>query len=323
MRFNSLAWVLFLLLLAGVGGGLVWIYLPTNSATAEMEAAGGLLYGVIAVWLVAWLAVVQLVRLEFRSIGAKRLVWLAPIIFGLTIVFLWESLCRIYQVPQVILPMPSLIVERMVRSYFLMMADLGQTARAIGFGYVVGGLIGFVVALAMDRVPFLQRGLLPYCTMVSTLPIVGIAPIMVMWFGFDWQSKAAVVIIMVFFPMMVNMTAGLAATHRYENELLKTYGAGYWQSLWRLRLPATMPFVFNALKINTTLALIGAIVAEFFGTPIVGMGFRINSEVGRMNLDFVWATIVVASILGTGFILFLNWLERRITFWHPSIRNSQ
>jgi NitT/TauT family transport system permease protein len=147
-------------------------------------------------------------------------------------------------------------------------------------GYVIGCAAGFVIAILVDRVPFLRRGLLPVGNLVSALPIIGIAPIMVMWFGFDWPSKAAVVVVMTFFPMLVNTVAGLAAAGAQERDLMRTYAAGYWHSLVKLRLPAALPFIFNALKINSTLALIGAIVAEFFGTPIVGMGFRISTRWG-------------------------------------------
>jgi NitT/TauT family transport system permease protein len=171
-------------------------------------------------------------------------------------------------------------------------------------------------------VPFLRRGLLPLGNFVAALPIIGIAPIMVMWFGFDWHSKAAVVVIMTFFPMLVNTVTGLAAAGELERDLMRSYGASYWSTLVRLRLPAAMPFVFNALKINSTLALIGAIVAEFFGTPIVGMGFRISTEVGRMALDTVWAEILVAAIAGSVFYGLIALVERAITFWHPSYRRS-
>ena len=155
---------------------------------------------------------------------------------------------------------------------------------------------GPVVAILIDRSPFLQRGLLPIGNFVSALPIVGIAPIMVMWFGFDWHSKAAVVVVMTFFPMLVNAIAGLSSAGSMERDLMKTYAADYWQTLLSLRLPAALPFIFTALKINTTLAMIGAIVAEFFGMPIVGMGFRISTEVGHLSIDMVWATIVVAAL---------------------------
>ncbi|TJV28621.1 MAG: ABC transporter permease, partial [Mesorhizobium sp.] len=187
---------------------------------------------------------------------------------------------------------------------------------------VVGSGAGFLAAIAADRVPFLRRGLLPIGNMVSALPIIGVAPIMVMWFGFDWQSKAAVVIIMTFFPMLVNTVAGLAASGHMERDLMRTYASSYWQTLFKLRLPAAAPFIFNALKINSTLALIGAIVAEFFGTPVVGMGFRISTEVGRMNIDMVWAEIAVAALAGSVFYGVVALFERAVTFWHPSVRGG-
>ena len=103
---------------------------------------------------------------------------------------------------------------------------------------------------------------------------------------------------------------------------MRTYASDYWQTLVRLRLRAASPFIFNALKINSTLALIGAIVAEFFGTPVVGMGFRISTEVGRMNVDMVWAEIAVAALAGSLFYGVLALIERAVTFWHPSVRGG-
>jgi NitT/TauT family transport system permease protein len=185
---------------------------------------------------------------------------------------------------------------------------------------MIGCLSGFVVAIIADRIPFLRRGLLPLGNFVSALPVIGIAPIMVMWFGFDWPSKAAVVVVMTFFPMLINTVAGLAAAGRLERDLMHSYAAGYWTGLIKLRLPVALPFIFNALKINSTLALIGAIVAEFFGTPIVGMGFRISIEVARMALDMVWAEIALAAIAGSAFYGIIALVERAATFWHPSYR---
>ena len=157
------------------------------------------------------------------------------------------------------------------------------------------------MAIVAHRFTFLGRGLLPLGNFVSALPIVGIAPIMVMWFGFDWPSKAAVVAVITFFPMLVNTLAGLAAAGAIERDLMRSYGAAPAQTLVKLHLPAAMPFIFNALKINSTLALIGAIVAEFFGTPTAGIGFRISIEVARMSLDMVWAEIALAALAGMAF----------------------
>ena len=222
------------------------------------------------------------------------------------------------------MPPPSAIGVRLADNVSLLAADFVQTfVKSVLSGYVLGCGLGFVVAIAIDRSPFLKRGLLPLGNFVSALPMVGIAPIMVLWFGFDWPSKAAVVVIMTFFPMLVNTVAGLNASGRLERDMMRTYAASYWQTLFKLRLPAAAPFIFTALKINSTLALIGAIVAEFFGTPVVGMGFRISTAVGRMDVDLVWAEIAVAAVAGSVFYAVIALIERGVTFWHPSVRGGR
>ena len=280
--------------------------------------------GCVAVWLAAWALVEIIVRRGPRRGWAGRAAALAvPVIFGATLLFWWEAIVRGLGVPAVILPPPSAIASRIAASPGMLAADFAQTMKGLAAGYVIGCGGGFLVALAIDRTPFLQRGLLPLGTLISALPVVGVAPIMVMWFGFDWPSKAAVVAAMTFFPMLVNVNAGLAATTPLDRDLMSTYAASYGVALRKLRLPAALPFIFNGLKICTTLALIGAIVAEFFGTPIVGMGFRINAEVGRMNIDTVWATIAVAALSGSLLYGLVALAERRTTFWHPSFRGRQ
>ena len=290
-------------------------------AGLDGKATWGFWAAVIAVWLTAWRVVTALIAAGREGRLARTLVNIGvPLVFGATLLFLWEVIVRGTGVPSVILPAPSAIFARLASSVPTLAVDFVQTLHGVAAGYVIGCGAGFLVAVLMDRVPFLQRGLLPIGNLVSALPIVGVAPIMVMWFGFDWQSKAAVVVIMTFFPMLVNTNAGLAATGAMERDLMKTYAANYPATLLKLRLPAALPFVFNGLKICSTLALIGAIVAEFFGTPIYGMGFRINAEVGRMNIDMVWATIVVAALFGSLFYGLIGLIERQVTFWHASYR---
>jgi NitT/TauT family transport system permease protein len=247
----------------------------------------------------------------------------APVLFGVVICYLWEVAVRGFGVPGVLMPAPSAIAVRFVHALPVLGEDFTQTIlRGVLAGYAIGCGAGLGVAILAHRFSFLGRGLLPLGNFVSALPIVGIAPIMVMWFGFDWQSKAAVVAVITFFPMLVNALAGLDAAAAIDRDLLRSYGANYPQSLTRLYLPAALPFIFNALKINSTLALIGAIVAEFFGTPTRGMGFRISIEVARMSLDMVWAEIALAAIAGMSFYALIAAAERAATFWHPSQRTS-
>lgn len=273
----------------------------------------------MAFWLAAWWLNSWIAGSALRNRRAGKLA--VPAIFGITVLVIWECLVIGLEVSPVILPAPTAIAAKFAVSTEVLWGDFVQTVlKGAVSGYVIGCGAACLVSLAVDRVPFLQRGLLPIGNFVAALPIVGIAPILVNWFGFDWQSKAAVVVAMVFFPMLVNTVQGLADTTTMQRDLMRTYSANYWQTLFKLRLPAAMPFIFNGLKISTTLALIGAIVAEYFGSPTRGMGFRISTEVGVLGLDMVWAEITVAAIAGSAFYGAMALMEKGATFWHPSQR---
>ncbi len=271
----------------------------------------------LAIWAIGWWSNVLLSRRpKTRATGLA-----VPAIFGITLILIWECMVRGLEISPVLLPPPSMIAARFGASTGILWEDFVQTViKGALTGYVMGCGAAFLIAVLIDRFPFLQRGLLPVGNFVAALPIIGMAPILVMWFGFDWQSKAAVVVVMVFFPMLVNTVQGLQATDHMQRDLMRTYAASYMQTLLKLRLPAAMPFIFNGLKIATTLALIGAIVAEFFGSPIKGMGFRISTSVGQLALDLVWAEIVVAAVVGSAFYGGVALLEKAVTFWHPSQR---
>ena len=278
-----------------------------------------------AVWMFAWLFIEQMsIALTDKLLPEKPLGLVIPLVFGVMLLFVWEIVTRGADVPAVLLPPPSAIWLKLIDSVPILYADFIQTfVKSVLTGYVMGCGAGFAIAILVDRSPFLKRGLLPIGNFVSALPIIGIAPIMVMWFGFDWPSKAAVVVASTFFPMLVNTVAGLNESTQIERDLMRTYAASYWQTLYKMRLPEAAPFIFNALKINSTLALIGAIVAEFFGTPIVGMGFRISTEVGKLAIDLVWAEIAVAAVAGSAFYGIIALIERAVTFWHPSVRKGR
>lgn len=242
-------------------------------------------------------------------------------LFGLWVLYFWQVLVVAFEVPRVLLPAPNLIMHAMLENAPRLWGDFVQTViKAVLTGWLLGSGLGFAVAIAIDRFPFFQRGLLPLASLTSTVPLVAVAPIAIMWFGFEWPSKAAVVVVMTFFPMLVSTLAGLQASGKLERELMRSYAASYGRTLWALRLPAAVPFMFGALKVNASLALIGAIVAEFFGSPTVGLGFRISTEASRMNMALVWGAMVVAAVTGSVAYALLARLERRVAFWHPSVR---
>jgi NitT/TauT family transport system permease protein len=277
-----------------------------------------------------WLATIALAAMAVWSIqraaaldGARWVGLLTAAIFGLWIVYFWQLLVTAFEVPRVLLPAPLRIMDSMAEHSGTLWRDFVQTVgKAVFTGWVIGCSLGFAVAVAIDRMPFLQRGLLPVASLTSAVPLVGVAPIAVMWFGFEWPSKAAVVVLMTFFPMLVSTLAGLKAAGKLELELMHSYAANYWRTLLALRLPSALPFIFGALKVNATLALIGAIVAEFFGSPTVGLGFRISTESAKMNMSLVWGAIVVAAVTGSVAYALLVQLERRAAFWHPSVRET-
>ena len=274
--------------------------------------------GMALVFAVAVLSVIRVAGVESRWAGM-----LTAGLFGLWVLLFWEVLVRALDVPRVLLPTPSSIMGSMADHGDKLWGDFVQTVgKAVLIGWAMGCGLGFLVAVAIDRMPFLQRGLLPVASLTSAIPLVGVAPIAVMWFGFEWPSKAAVVVLMTFFPMLVSTLAGLKAAGKLERELMYSYAASYPRTLLALRLPAALPFIFGALKVNATLALIGAIVAEFFGSPTVGLGFRISTESARMNMPLVWGAIVVAAVTGSVAYALLVQLERRVAFWHPSVREG-
>jgi len=315
----------------------------TPTARAGWAVLSGTVLAAILWWLVTearkqpdfkplHLAVPLVATLLLAGLGVRRVAaldgkpWYATAtaaLFGLWILYFWQVGVTLFNVPRVLLPSPAWIGQMLVDRWDTLARDFVQTVgKAVVVGWALGSGLGFAVGVAIDRAPFLQRGLLPLANLTSTVPLVAVAPIMVMWFGFEWPSKAAVVVLMTFFPMLVATLAGLQAAGKLELELMRTYAASYARTLIDLRLPMAMPFIFSALKVNATLALIGAIVAEFFGSPTVGLGFRISTEAARMNMGLVWGAIVVAAVTGSVAYALLVQMERRVAFWHPSVRSK-
>jgi len=274
-------------------------------------------WGTIVFWILAWSANIWIARQKER----KLLNLFPPILFGGSIILVWQASVVYFEVSPIILPPPSAIYYKFISSIPILWGDFVQTAiKGALSGYIIGCLVAFTVSLIADKFKFFERGVLPIGNFLAAMPIIGIAPILVMWYGYGWQSKAAVVAVMVFFPILVNTIQGMKMSDKIHRDLMQTYNASYLQTFFKLRLSTAMPFIFNGLKICTTLALIGAIVAEFFGSPIRGMGFRISTEAPRFALDMVWAEITVAAMAGSLFYGGVVLLEKWITFWHPSQR---
>lgn len=221
-------------------------------------------------------------------------------------------------VPAFILPTPTAVAQAALDPEGELLFHFGITALEAVGGLVVGSLIAFLIAVLFVHVPPLEDALYPWAIVLQTIPLVAIAPMLVIWFGNGMVSRAVMSGIFAFFPMLVNSVRGLRQADRATLELLQSYAVSRWQLFWTLRLPNSLPFIFTGLKIASTLAVIGAIVGEFAGAN-KGLGFVITVSTYYLNTDRTFAAIAFASIMGISLYLLLIVLERKLVFWQEKI----
>jgi NitT/TauT family transport system permease protein len=220
------------------------------------------------------------------------------------------------------LPYPDQIVEAVLDRRDVLWRDAIEfTGPEAAGGLILGAAAGFACAVLLASVPFLQRGVLPIAASLNSIPIIAISPIAVLWLGFGQPSKIAVVALMTFAPMVVNAFKGLYSIDRESLELMASLAADPWQVFLKLRLPHSLPYVFTALKVGTTLAMIGALVAEFFNAQR-GLGVTLSTNIQVAKMPLAWAAIVVAAILGLVLFGVVGLIERAVIPWHVSFRSG-
>ncbi len=242
----------------------------------------------------------------------------------LLVLLVWEGLVVGFRVPKGIFPRVSDIWSALLASWPVLLDDSYVTfVKEVLLGFGIGLTTGYLAGVAISASRFLQRGFLPLATAFGAVPIVGLAPVLGRAFGVDWQSKAAVVVIVTFFPVVLNTVQGLTRVDPLRLELLRAYAATPRQVFLALRLPNSLPFVFNALKISVVVAIVSVIVAEFLiPGPPNGLGQRISLSAHRGAFDVVFAAILVSSLISMALYALITVLERLTTSWHPSARGS-
>jgi NitT/TauT family transport system permease protein len=188
-------------------------------------------------------------------------------------------------------------------------------------GLLIGGLGGFACAVACASIGFLRRGALPVLASLNSIPIIAISPIAVLWLGFGPPSKIAVVALMTFAPMLVNAFKGLYSIDDQSVQLMISLAASPADVFWKLRLPHSLPYVFSALKVGTTLAMIGAVVSEFFNAQR-GLGVDLSNNIQVAKMPMAWAAIVAAALLGLLLFALVSAVERALIPWHISFRQE-
>ncbi len=235
------------------------------------------------------------------------------------VVTLWEVVLGVLGVKQFLLPRPSVILAALVTEWATLVEGLRYTAvEAIG-GLAIGSVLALVVALATARWVFARETLVPVAIAANSMPIIAFAPITNNWFGSESPaSRMTIVAVMVFFPIMVNTVRGLTMVDASAIELMRSYAASDWQVLRRLRIPNALPYVLTAFRVATTLAVIGAVIGEYFGGPRQALGIYITGEATLFRFANAWAAIIMACLLGMSLYLVVLLAERTLIPWHAS-----
>ena len=233
----------------------------------------------------------------------------------------WELWVRIDNTPVYILPAPSEILARLF-------GDIGYFARGgwttlyeALLGFLLGSSVAIVGAILMAHSRMLEKGLFPLAVLVKVVPMVAVAPLFIIWFGFGATPKIIIAALITFFPVLVNAITGFRAVHPTALAFLQSLHASKAEVFFKLRVPSSLPYLFAAFKVAIPLSVIGAVVGEFFGAS-EGLGYMIFVAHNNLDMPTLFSAIISLAIIGISLVIALSVLERRLLFWHESLRTT-
>lgn len=248
----------------------------------------------------------------FRRLNAV----LPPLALSLVALILWEGAIRLFNVPAFILPAPSAVVVSLIENRAQLAAATQATALEVLFGFVLASLVGIAVALVIVRFERFGRALYPLIVLFQNVPKVALAPIFILWFGYDLAPKILLIVVIAFFPVAIDMLAGLQSVEPSFVSLMRSVGAGNGKIMMRVRIPHSLPHLMAGLKVAITFSVIGAIVGEFAGAN-QGLGYVIQFASTQLDTPLIFAALVVVSILGLIFYYGVELAERILVPWAP------
>jgi NitT/TauT family transport system permease protein len=228
----------------------------------------------------------------------------------------WEAAIRLCKIPTFVLPAPSAIVAALIENRAALAVATQATAVEILFGFVLAALVGIVVALVIVRFERFGRALYPLIVLFQTVPKVALAPIFILWFGYDLAPKISLIVVIAFFPVAIDMLAGLQSVEPSFVALMRSVGASRSEILRRVRIPHSLPHLMAGLKVAITFSVIGAIVGEFAGAS-AGLGYVIQFASTQLETPLVFAALVVVSVVGLVFYYLVEFAERVLVPWAP------
>ncbi|MDT8858711.1 ABC transporter permease [Alkalihalobacillus sp. MEB130] len=247
---------------------------------------------------------------------------LPPVVALLSFIVFWQVAVTLLGTPHYILPKPTDIFDAAVKNWSNLSAALLTTIYSAVSGFILSVIGGIGVAVLMASSKMVERSFYPYAIILQTIPVVAIAPIIVIWFGSGMNAIVIIAFTIGFFPMLSNTLIGLNATDHNMKNLFYLYNASKWQVMWKLRFPAALPYIIAGAKISCTLAVVGAIVGEYIagvGGGAGGLGYAITVAASRLQTPYLFALGLSAAVLGIAFFLLVSYISRIfLGSWHES-----
>lgn len=246
----------------------------------------------------------------------KRTV-LPPLLVGIGAILTWELLCRLFNVPEYLLPPPTRIFAQLLKELPSLLSNTSITLLEALLGFVIANVLAICLSISMVYVRNLDKAIMPFAIALKTTPIVAMAPLLLLWFGNGLAPKVAAAALICFFPALVNSLKGFNALADGEEDLFRVYGATKTQTLTKLRVHRAAPYIFSALKVSSSLAIVGAIVGEFVGAN-KGVGYLILIASYHLETARMFAALTMAAIAGVLFYVVISYFDRKVVFWIPS-----
>lgn len=234
---------------------------------------------------------------------------LPPALFLIALLIAWEGTVRWLEIPKWLLPAPSAILERFLKLKTLWF-HTGLTLMEAASGFTASAILGIGLSAGIVHSRFLERGVFPYVVVSNAIPIIAIIPLLTIWFGFGFSPKIMIAAIISFFPIVTNTTRGLKAADALALDFMRSINATRWQVFAKVQFPTALPFIFAAFRIASSLSIVGAVVAEFYGSDR-GLGYLVITSATQLQTDLLFVSITVLAALGIGCFALFGYIERR------------
>ena len=242
------------------------------------------------------------------------------VLFLIFLIFIWEGAVLVFNIPNYLIPPPSKILNFCISNINAILYDTLITMYESVLGFLIGSIFGFIVSIGFAHSKIMEKTIYPYMIALKAIPIVALAPLLILWFGNGISGKVVMSSLICFFPVIVNSTVGLKAMQQSELDLFKALAASKMDIFIKLRLPNSLPYLFSALKISATLSVVGAIVAEFSGANS-GLGYMIMIAIYQLNTEALFSGIIFTSIGGILFFSLISSIEKKFIHWKSDSSN--